>query len=373
MGSFRDIVRTRRGPSGRIDEFELGIKIERSEKRTNIPTEFIINFGERGSQTVPSSVMYKFQKHDFIKISQSESGLTNLSIPGKKVEMKFPFEISQIQLDWLLESILFEKKSFPEANMIFEYLNSLLNVSDEKSRKRHLGMFDFWHPFRSDLVSIAPLRAKPRRTYDPIGPDDSPEGDDIPMFMMKMHHLQSSRWQALHDDLVEFGAESGIFSDIKVKRHGKQISDPFQLQVKVQSGSHVNMMDVGYGVSQSLPILVKLLASQEQKRSGASIGSSPRTFLLQQPEVHLHPRGQAELASLFVKFAKKKKNRFVIETHSDFVVDRIRISVRQKKLKPEDVSIIYFEPKKTLSIFTISLLTKMEIFMVRHRDIGHSS
>ncbi len=356
MGSFRDIVRTRRGPSGRIDEFELGIKIERNGKSKNIPTEFIINFGERGSQPVPSSVMYKFQQHDFVKISQSESGLTNLSIPGKNVEMKFPFEISQFQLDWLLESILFEKKSFSEADRVVEYLKSLLNMPDEKSRKRHLGMFDFWHPFRSDLVSIAPLRAKPRRTYDPIGPDDSPEGDDIPMFMMKMHHLQSSRWQALHDDLVEFGAESGLFSDIKVKRHGKQISDPFQLQVKVQSGPHVNMMDVGYGISQSLPILVKLLASQEQKRSGASIESSPRTFLLQQPEVHLHPRGQAELASLFVKFAKKKRNRFVIETHSDFVIDRVRISVRQKKLKPEDVSIIYFEPtKNSVNLHNISV------------------
>ena len=91
-------------------------------------------------------------------------------------------------------------------------------------------------------------------------------------------------------------------------------------------------MDVGYGVSQSLPILVDVMAATE------------RTFLLQQPEVHLHPRGQAELASLFVEAVRKRRNRFLIETHSDYVIDRVRISVRKGILKPDDVSILYFEP-----------------------------
>ena len=68
-------------------------------------------------------------------------------------------------------------------------------------------------------------------------------------------------------------------------------------------------------------------------------------FLLQQPEVHLHPRGQAELASLFVQAFKQSGNRFLIETHSDYIVDRVRISVRKGLLKPDDVSILYFEPR----------------------------
>ena len=73
------------------------------------------------------------------------------------------------------------------------------------------------------------------------------------------------------------------------------MSDPFQLQVKVRSGPRANLMDVGYGVSQILPILVDVMRPDTRSR----------TFLLQQPEVHLHPRGQAALASLFVTLGKQ--------------------------------------------------------------------
>ena len=164
------------------------------------------------------------------------------------------------------------------------------------------------------------------------------------MLLMRLDRTKKGQWDSLHDQLVEFGTQSGLFSDIKVKHHGRQMSDPFQLQVKVRSGSHANIMDVGYGVSQSLPILVDLMNASKQ------------TFLLQQPEVHLHPRGQAELASLFVQSWKAQKNRFLIETHSDHVVDRVRISVRRGDLKPEDVSVLYFEPKRnSVQIHSLSL------------------
>ena len=152
------------------------------------------------------------------------------------------------------------------------------------------------------------------------------------MLMMRLDRTERDEWDELHDRLVGFGSESGLFSDIKVKPRARQISDPFQLQVKVRSGAHANLVDVGYGVSQSLPILVDVM---REKRT---------TFLLQQPEIHLHPRGQAELASLFVKSWKSNKNRFLIDTHSDHIVDRVRISVRQGILKPNEVSILYFEP-----------------------------
>ena len=146
----------------------------------------------------------------------------------------------------------------------------------------------------------------------------------------------------------------GLFSDIKVKRHGKQMSDPFQLQVKVRSGSHANIKDVGYGISQSLPILVDVLAPEGR---GRRLGRrSSRAFLLQQPEVHLHPRGQAELASLFVESFKKSRNQFLIETHSDYMIDRVRISVRKQILKADDVSILYFEPKgNAVTIYNMTL------------------
>lgn len=125
---------------------------------------------------------------------------------------------------------------------------------------------------------------------------------------------------------------SGLFTDVDVRRLGKNESDPFQIVIKV-SGPAFNSVDVGYGVSQILPIIVDILR-----------GKNGRTFLLQQPEVHLHPRAQAELGTFLATFAKNQKKRFVVETHSDYLVDRIRMDIRDRKiLKAEDVIILYFE------------------------------
>lgn len=101
-------------------------------------------------------------------------------------------------------------------------------------------------------------------------------------------------------------------------------------------------MDVGYGVNQVLPILIRILST-----------NTPAMFLLQQPEVHLHPRGQAEFSSLLVNIHKDFNHSFLVETHSDYMINRARILVRQKKIKPEDISILYFESMKTKSTVKI--------------------
>ena len=67
-------------------------------------------------------------------------------------------------------------------------------------------------------------------------------------------------------------------------------------------------------------------------------------FLLQQPEVHLHPRAQAALGSLFCNLAASGK-QIIVETHSDYVLDRVYMDIRDSKtdLEADDVSILYFE------------------------------
>ena len=68
-------------------------------------------------------------------------------------------------------------------------------------------------------------------------------------------------------------------------------------------------------------------------------------LLLQQPEVHLHPRAQAALGTLLASAAAAGR-QIIVETHSDYIIDRIRMDVRDQTtaLKPEAVSILYFEP-----------------------------
>lgn len=347
MGSFRDIARSRRGPAGKVNEFSLGINLPPTRHtREVLPTEIIVTFEERGSQPVPVSYLYRFGPTEFIDIRRGERDVAVVTIPDRKIELNTP--IYPFGFYYLTFAEKWFVKEFPEIEPIRSYLHGLLNLDDTDKRtppslKYH--RYDMLASFGSTIVPVAPLRAKPKRTYDPVSEASSPGGEHIPMLMMRLNHGEKNRWQSLHDELVEFGKDSGLFSDIKVRQHGKQIHDPFQLQVKAQSGTYSNIIDVGYGVSQSLPILVELL-SENGRRPLPRKRQYDKTFLLQQPEVHLHPRGQAELANLFVKIVNKKpgRNRFLIETHSDYIVDRIRILVRKEQLKAEDVSIIFFEP-----------------------------
>ncbi len=183
----------------------------------------------------------------------------------------------------------------------------------------------------------APVRSKPHRTYDPSRLMRDPEGNYIPMYLAGIHYQDKAQWKKLKDALEMFGKESGLFDEISIKSLGKKESEPFQVQIKKfgnkARGPLRNLIDVGYGVSQALPVVTELLRDD-----------APPMLLLQQPEVHLHPSAQAALGSLFCRIAAPKR-RLVIETHSDHLLDRVRMDVRDGKgsLKPEDVSILFFE------------------------------
>ena len=202
--------------------------------------------------------------------------------------------------------------------------------------KKDSGAFrhEFMKRFLLDLHeihSLAPIRSKPKRTYDPLKETETPDGSEIPMTLINLKASSEQEWEDLKKQLLNFGHASGLFCDIELRELGDSRGDPFQLKVKVR-GSSANLVDSGYGVSQVLPVLVRIFRNRGTR------------FLLQQPEVHLHPKGQAELVSLFVDNNRTHKNSFVIETHSDHMINRIRIEIMKGKIKPEDVSLIYLEP-----------------------------
>jgi hypothetical protein len=181
-------------------------------------------------------------------------------------------------------------------------------------------------------LATAPVRTRPERTYNPIEERRTSEGAHVPMVMAKTYFTNREKWTTLQSSLNRFGKASGLYEQISLKPLGRSSSDPFQIMVKL-AGPRSNMVDVGYGVSQVLPILVDLVTTD-----------SPRNYLLQQPEIHLHPRGQAELASFLGSMVKTTGNWTVIETHSDYIIDRLRTDIRNGvHLCPEDVSLLFLE------------------------------
>ena len=215
---------------------------------------------------------------------------------------------------------------------------------EEKIKKLKCNPWDVFQDM--SVFSTSPIRSRPKRTYDPTREFDDPEGSDVPMLLMRLEATQKEKWKELKQQLVEFGISSGLYQDIKIKNFAGSLGGPFQLQFKVR-GPTSNVMDVGYGVSQILPILVQVLYPhiiQESRRTHIS----PIYSLLQQPEVHLHPRAQAEFSSLLAKLANQGNQSFIIETHSDYMIDRARIDIMKGNISPEDVSLIYFEPVRNI-------------------------
>ncbi len=192
------------------------------------------------------------------------------------------------------------------------------------------------HEYPMPSRSLSPIRTKPQRTYDEIGTENSIDGYDVPFVLdeIQLGKENSIVEERLLDLLNRFGIESGLYQRVVVKRLGPTPGDPVQVMVRT-GGRSTNLIDVGYGVSQVLPILVRSIASDTRAR-----------LLLQQPEVHLHPKAQAALGSFFVKMTSEFNQHFVIETHSDQILDRTRQEVAAGKIAPELVQFLYFERGK---------------------------
>ena len=102
--------------------------------------------------------------------------------------------------------------------------------------------------------------------------------------------------------------------------------------------------NVGYGIAYALPIIVQLLCAVRES-----------VVCVENPEAHLHPRGQTQLGALMAKTAQSGIQIFV-ETHSDHFIDGVRIAVKEGWLAPEDVRVLYFS-KSEDNISTIQTLT----------------
>jgi len=108
------------------------------------------------------------------------------------------------------------------------------------------------------------------------------------------------------------------------------------------SSQSVSPSNMGIGFSQMMPLVA------------SAFGSENRLIAIEQPELHIHPALQTELADLFIQSAKERGNRFLIETHSEHLILRVMRRIREttrnslpegkQPVKPEDVAILYVQP-----------------------------
>ena len=180
------------------------------------------------------------------------------------------------------------------------------------------------------LFPMGPFRRGPERWY--IFTGTSPQdvgyrGDLLPDLLFRRPKLveDTNGWLKRLD----------VGYELKVKPVGTDSGDLFEVRLidtrrKGKKNIDVALPDVGFGISQLLPFIVQSLVSEKQIIS------------IEQPEVHVHPKLQADLGDLLAEAIKEpRQNQFIVETHSEHLVLRLQRRVYEKKIKPEDVSIIY--------------------------------
>jgi predicted ATPase len=133
------------------------------------------------------------------------------------------------------------------------------------------------------------------------------------------------------DDLAKALETMGLTWKVKAEP-----VDDTQVELKVgrlphsrRGGAHdlVSIADVGFGVSQSLPVVVALLAA----RPGQLV-------YLEQPEIHLHPLAQRRLGGI-LRDAVKRGVIAVVETHSALLLRGVQTLIAKKELRKEDVGL----------------------------------
>jgi predicted ATPase len=108
-----------------------------------------------------------------------------------------------------------------------------------------------------------------------------------------------------------------------------------QMLIDTVTDTPVSFRDVGVGLSQVKPILEVLSNIDDAKQA---------ILLIEQPELHLHPKMQGDMASLFIDFsANHPETQIIAETHSEAMLLRIQKQLRDGKLNPDDVQILYVD------------------------------
>lgn len=183
---------------------------------------------------------------------------------------------------------------------------------------------------------IGPFRLDPQRYYrnqELSVKQIEPHGENLAMFLRSL----PEREQHLFSDWV-----SRIFGfNVLINPSRSHI----EIRVKEEEQSY-NIIDMGYGLSQVLPIIAQCWSSiSDSKQKPDDLHSLPTLIAIEQPELHLHPRFQAKLADMFVSMIEetKRTTNLIIETHSESMINRIGEMICGGKVAENDILVLLFE------------------------------
>ena len=198
----------------------------------------------------------------------------------------------------------------------------------------------------NSIYYLGPLRDHPKRIYSWSGETPESVGSrgefSVAAILAassqgRMLNRGPKKRQARFDEFIaQWLKDLGIIHSFAVKAVSEGRKE-YEVLVKTHhASSEVKISDVGFGVSQVLPALVQAFYCPRNS-----------TVWMEQPEIHLHPQVQAELADVFISATqaredgKERNVQLIVESHSEHFLNRLQRRVAEGAVKPEDVA-IYF-------------------------------
>lgn len=200
-------------------------------------------------------------------------------------------------------------------------------------------------PWIQNVIHLPGLRGTPERLYRRTATGPTYPGTFENYFAGIIQEWIETKdlekLDALVQDLMVLGLTTAISSkaindtqvEILVGRSAKAIPG--------RRNDFVSLADVGLGVSQVLPVLVALYASRPEQ-----------LVYLEQPEIHLHPKAQIDLA-IVLKRAVDRGVRMVVETHSSLLLRAVQTLIARDELKLDDVAMHWFTRSEATGVTTI--------------------
>ena len=309
MGDFDTIVRSKKSGFTISGHYENHIhtaaqfSFERGGKGQ--PLEKLVSFTFLGKEEAMSCVKIVLDK-------QRTADKTQLLIHGPNFSFDMDWaDISFLPIfTWLSRNVREGFLPYNADRDIFEKRRQPQITSEDI-----VAFGKFINFFRSEMP-LPPCRQFHVEALDPQGLTRQRSYKEPPL---KLNNGQEKKL------IIDAGIHLGLWDNVELRENA--LSGAREIYIKTVAGSH-NLLDAGCGVCSLLPVIQAIVTVV-----------TPSTFLLQKPEVHVHPVAQAKLA----QFMAEGSHDFIIETHSDHLVDRFRLCVKNQILQPEELSILYFE------------------------------
>lgn len=217
------------------------------------------------------------------------------------------------------------------------FLTLVLSAEEAPYPLRTIVSFEEFAQHIKRIIHVPGLRGNPERSYRTTA-----VGTEFPGTFDQYVASVVSSWQSDKDDRVKELGSALERLGLTWKVTARQL-DATQVELQVgrlsqakRGGARdlVNIADVGFGVSQCLPVIVALLTAEPGQ-----------LVYLEQPEIHLHPRAQVALAQLLVQAANRGV-RVVAETHSALLLLGLQSLVARKEITPEKVKLHWFKRRE---------------------------